>query len=92
MLVLAFPLADRAEDSDTAWSALKSGGHIALIRHALAAQALEEPVVLVTHQVTITALTGHFPASGEVVVARQTEDGHLLVVATVRTRLPSLMH
>jgi broad specificity phosphatase PhoE len=33
------------------------------------------PVVLVTHQVTITALTGYFPASGEGVVLRLLADG-----------------
>lgn len=41
----------------------------AIIRNRLAA----EPAVMVTHQVNITALTGVYPASGEmVVVARET--------------------
>ena len=33
------------------------------------------PVVLVTHQLTITALTGSFPASGEGLVLKLREDG-----------------
>ena len=33
------------------------------------------PVVLVTHQVTITALTGYFPSSGEGLVLRLTAGG-----------------
>lgn len=41
---------------------------------------LSTPLVLVTHQVNITALTGVFPGSGEIVVARRMPDGKLLVV------------
>lgn len=41
---------------------------------------LSTPLVLVTHQVNITALTGVFPGSGEIVVARRTPDGELKVV------------
>lgn len=33
------------------------------------------PVILVTHQVNVTALTGVFPASGETVVLRLTNEG-----------------
>ncbi|MGD8958196.1 MAG: histidine phosphatase family protein [Chromatiaceae bacterium] len=33
------------------------------------------PLVLVTHQVNITALTGVFPSSGEIIVVRPTESG-----------------
>jgi phosphohistidine phosphatase SixA len=36
-----------------------------------------EPLVLVTHQVTVTALTGVFPSSGEGVVATLGENGEL---------------
>ncbi len=35
----------------------------------------DRPMVLVTHQVNITALTGIFPASGEIVVVRPSADG-----------------
>lgn len=41
---------------------------------------LSIPLVLVTHQVNITALTGVFPGSGEIVVARPMPDGKLHVV------------
>lgn len=41
---------------------------------------LSIPLVLVTHQVNITALTGVFPGSGEIIVARYMPDGKLLVV------------
>lgn len=44
----------------------------------------EGPTVLVTHQVVITALTGVFPASGEIVIVQRKKDGTLEVVA----RLP----
>ncbi len=43
------------------------------------------PVVLVTHQVTITALTGRFPASGEGVVLRLGPDGVFTPVGVVPT-------
>lgn len=33
------------------------------------------PAMFVTHQVNITALTGVFPASGEIIVVRATDDG-----------------
>lgn len=37
---------------------------------------LDGPAVLVTHQVNITALTGVFPADGEMVVLRRGPDGY----------------
>lgn len=43
------------------------------------------PVVLVTHQVTITALTGYFPASGEGVVLRLLAGGGFERVAELTT-------
>ena len=46
---------------------------------------LGEPTVLVTHQVNITALTGVFPASGELVVVRLGGNGALSVVGTIET-------
>ena len=41
----------------------------------LAGREGDRPLVLVTHQVNVTALTGVFPRSGEVVVARPADDG-----------------
>lgn len=41
------------------------------LRGWIAAAPLDPPVVLVSHQVNITALTGVFPASGELLVLRR---------------------
>jgi len=55
------------------------------LRRFLADQALQdEPLVLVTHQVTVTALTGVFPGSGEGVVATLGENGGLSDFAPLR--------
>ncbi|MEO9902917.1 histidine phosphatase family protein [Nisaea sp.] len=45
----------------------------------------DETVLLVTHQVNITALTGVFPASGEVVLFRMGADGTPTVLERIRT-------
>lgn len=41
------------------------------------------PLVLVTHQVNITALTGIYPSSGEMVVFRLAADGTVDVIGTI---------
>ena len=41
------------------------------------------PVVLVTHQVNITALTGVYPSSGEIVVMKREDDGTLIVAGSI---------
>lgn len=51
----------------------------------LAGQDLDEPMVLVTHQVNITALTGIYPTSGELVIVRRSESGELSVLGTLET-------
>ena len=43
------------------------------------------PLVLVTHQVNITALTGVYPASGELVVIHRRTDGTISVAGTIQT-------
>jgi 8-oxo-(d)GTP phosphatase len=50
------------------------------LRGWIEAADLKRPVVLVTHQVNITALTGIFPAQGEFLILRR-EPGVLRVVA-----------
>ena len=55
------------------------------LRQWLADQDLDEPVVLVTHQVNITALTGVYPASGEMVIIHRSEDGEISVVGTIKS-------
>lgn len=44
--------------------------------------SVDTPVMLVTHQVNITALTGVYPASGEVVVVK-INNGELVVVGSI---------
>lgn len=51
----------------------------------IAEHALREPLLLVTHQVNITALTGVYPRSGELVVIRRNQSGEIQVVGTIRT-------
>ena len=55
------------------------------LRQWLAGQALDTPLVLVTHQVNVTALTGVYPASGELVIIRRTGDGEIVVVGSIET-------
>lgn len=55
------------------------------LREWLAGQDLAGAVVLVTHQVNITALTGVYPRSGELVVARRTDTGELAAAGTIET-------
>lgn len=56
------------------------------LRTWLKEQDLSTPLVLVTHQVNITALTSVFPGSGEMVIVEREEDDNLRVVGTVSTR------
>ena len=53
------------------------------LKEWLASQDLDEPLVLVTHQVNITALTDNYLAEGTLVVIRRTEAGEISVVGTV---------
>lgn len=43
------------------------------------------PTILVTHQVNITALTGVYPLSGEIVIVQPTEPEKVITLARVRT-------
>ncbi len=56
------------------------------LREKIAELDLSRPVVMVTHQVNITRLTGVFPSSGELVVLRREADGDLAVLGTVDPR------
>ena len=53
------------------------------LRAWLVQQDLAQPLVLVTHQVNITALTGVYPASGEMVVIHPTATGQWQVTGSV---------
>ncbi len=52
----------------------------------LSSRNLSRPIVLVTHQVNITALTGIFPQSGEIVVIRVDKDNRIEVVGRLIAR------
>lgn len=47
-------------------------------------QKQQQPIVLVTHQVNITALTGVFPSSGEIVFIRTEPSGEIIVEGTIK--------
>ena len=49
----------------------------------LATQTLRIPVVLVTHQVSITALTEVYPSSGEIVLIRADEGARIELVGRI---------
>ena len=51
----------------------------------LDAQSLEGPLVLVTHQVNITALTGIYPRSGEMVILQRSRNGAFSVIGRIET-------
>lgn len=51
------------------------------IRNWLASSTL--PVLLVTHQVNITALSGVYPSSGEIVIMKRDKNGDLNVVGSI---------
>ena len=51
----------------------------------LAGQQLARPLILVTHQVNITAFSTVYPASGEVVLMRRNVDGRFEVTGSIRT-------
>ena len=52
----------------------------------LGEQNLDRPTVLVTHQVNITALTGIYPDSGELVIVQRLPNGNIKVIGTIETR------
>jgi phosphohistidine phosphatase SixA len=61
----------------------REGEYVEAMRAWIATADLSRPVVLVTHQVNITALTGVVPASGEMLIIGRKADG-LEVLARLR--------
>ncbi len=55
------------------------------LREWLRDQPSDEPLVLVTHQVNITALTDVFPRSGEMIVLERSGSGEFPVVGRIET-------
>ena len=49
----------------------------------LGSQALNDPLLLVTHQVNITALTNVYPSPGEIVVIHRSDKGEISVVGSL---------
>lgn len=54
------------------------------LRKWLASQPHKPVVVLVTHQVNITAISGVYPASGEVVIMRRGKQGDLTTLGSIK--------
>ena len=52
----------------------------------IAAQSYDQPLFLVTHQVNITALTGVYPRSGEILIVAPEADGGLVLVDRILIR------
>nr|CAA6830931.1 MAG: Histidine phosphatase superfamily (Branch 1) [uncultured Thiotrichaceae bacterium] len=46
---------------------------------------MDKPLVLVTHQVNITALTGFYPSSGEIVVVERDPEAGMKVLGSIET-------
>lgn len=58
----------------------------ALKRRIAELDAAGRKAALVTHQVNVTALTGVYPSSGEIVVIRLDADGEVTVAGRIETR------
>lgn len=55
------------------------------LRAWISRQNLDQPVVLVTHQVNITSLTEVYPSSGEMVIVSRLKSGEISVLGTIKT-------
>ncbi len=51
-----------------------------MLKEWLVKQDFTEPILLVTHQVNITALTKVYPSSGEIIIVRQSKPGEFIAV------------
>lgn len=55
------------------------------LRQWIEKHSIEQTVVLITHQVNITSLTGVYPSSGELVVVNRSKSGKLSVIGSIKT-------
>ena len=55
------------------------------LRAWISKQEFDQALVLVTHQVNITALTGFYPASGELVFAKRSASGEISFLGSIKT-------
>jgi broad specificity phosphatase PhoE len=53
------------------------------LEHWIKELSLKTPTLLVTHQVNITALIGHYPTQGEIVLAKRLRNGKLTFVGSI---------
>lgn len=60
-------------------------GRTAALRQFVSEHQYDKPLVLVTHQVNITALTGVYPSSGEIVFVRIEPSSEMKVIGTIKT-------
>jgi phosphohistidine phosphatase SixA len=72
-----------ALDSFFAAPQREASARTALLRLVTGLPQVGPPIVLVTHQVNITAITGIVPASGEIVVVRREGDGSLVLAGRI---------
>ena len=49
--------------------------------------SLNSPTILVTHQVNITALTGYFPAQGELIFVKRLKSGKIIIIDSVKANI-----
>ncbi|WP_169568233.1 histidine phosphatase family protein [Sneathiella limimaris] len=63
----------------------REAGQMKDLRDWLSKQPLQKPLILVTHQVVMTSLTGVFPSSGEIFILKRSENGNLDLVKRIRT-------
>ena len=64
----------RRENRDTQMAALKTW---------MTERSFDTPVILVTHQVVVSALTGKWSDSGEIQIARVQDDGSVAYVGSI---------
>jgi len=49
--------------------------------------SLNSPTILVTHQVNITALTGYFPAQGELIFVKRLKSGKITIIDSIKANI-----
>lgn len=57
---------------------------MARLRQDIATLPMGAPILMVTHQLVVTGLTGVYPASGEALIVKRNSDGTLSVAARIK--------
>lgn len=84
-LLLLGPVTDLPAMNSFFQAAGRRGPQTESLRQWLKDHALDQPLVLVSHQVNISAFTGQFTRSGEMVVMRRVGADGFEVVGTIQT-------